>query len=393
MKSVMGMKLLITAALMIVCAGVYASGHAVDVSAVGGMVALGTIGVFDTTTLLSVLRTQKAPMTWWRDKCFTKQINFTAEKIAFDRVNTDYRRLAPFVAPNVQGKVMTREGSDMLAFKPAYVKPKHIVSPDDVLARVPGEALGTGSLTLEQRREAAVADIMLRHKHMHAMTQEWLAARAIIDGTVTIVGEGYPSVTVDFRRHADLSVTLLTTAKWDAPTTATPLDDIKALRIRANALCGATIRDIVFGANAWALFSGFTEVTDLLNKQVRGSESDYSKMTDGFEDSVEYLGSLQGAGGAGLLRLWLYSGKYMDDTDTQQDILNTNTVVGVDFAMVEGHRCFGAIMDGKAGFQALDMFPKHWETEDPWAEYIMTQSAPLMVPKQPNATFKLRVAT
>lgn len=350
-----------------------------------------TIGVFDTTTLLEVLRVQKTPTSFWLDKCFPRQINFTTDKIAFDRVNEDYRRLAPFVAPNVQGKIMGREGSDMLAFKPAYVKPKHIVEPDDVLIRQPGENLGTGSMSPEQRREAVVANLMLRHKNMHAMTREWLAARAIIDGKVTISGENYPAVTVDFRRDASLTVVLAGAALWTAGT-ATPLADIKARRVAANTLSGAVIRDVIFGGNAWALFSGFTEVKDLLNKQVRGSESDFTKMTDGFEDSVEYLGSMVGSNGTGLTRMWLYSGKYRDEAGALKDILDTNTVVGVDFASVEGHRCFGAIRDGKAGFQALDMFPKMWEDEDPWAEYLMTQSAPLMVPKQPNATFSIKVA-
>jgi hypothetical protein len=355
------------------------------------LAALGTIGVFDTTTLLDVLRVQKSNTPFWLTKCFPFQINFETEKIAFDRVNEDYRRLAPFVSPNVQGKVMTREGSDMLAFKPAYVKPKHVVTPDDVIVRQPGEALGTGSLTREQRREAVVADILRRQKEMHLMTREWLAARAIIDGKVTIEGENYPKVTVDFRRDASLTVVLTGGAKWDAPTTAAPLADIKSARVAANTLSGAVIRDIVFGANAWALFSGIEAVQKLLDKQTRGSESDFTKMTDGFEDSVEYLGTLQGTGGAGLIRMWLYSGKYRDEAGTLQDILDTDTVVGVDFATVQGHRCFGAIADGRAGFQALDMFPKNWEDEDPWVEYLMTQSAPLMVPKQPNASFSIKV--
>ena len=389
MKSIMNQKYLVVAALSVMCGLALATGTPIDPSwAAVGM--LGTIEVFDTTTLLSVLRTQKSPMQFWLTKAFPAQINFETEKIAFDRVNEDYRRLAPFVAPNVQGKVMTREGSDMVAFKPAYVKPKHIVDPNDVIVRQPGEALGTGSLTLAQRREAIIADILRRHKEMHSMTREWLAARAVIDGTVDIEGENYPKVTVDFRRDASLSATLLTTARWNQ-STSTPLADIASKRQASNTLCGAVIRDLVFGAGAWASFSAHASVTPLLDKQVRGSESDFTKMTDGFEDSVEYLGSLQGTGGAGLLRLWLYSGKYKDESDVLQDILNTDTVVGVDWGMIQGHRCFGAIRDGAAGFQALDMFPKNWEDQDPWVEYLMTQSAPLMVPKQPNASFKIKV--
>jgi hypothetical protein len=256
---------------------------------------------------------------------------------------------------------------------------------------MPGEALGTGSMSLEQRRQAIVADIMRRHKEMHAMTREWMAARAVIDGKVTISGENYPTVTVDFRRDASLTVVLAGAAKWDQAT-STHLADIKNARVASNTLCGAVIRDVIFGANAWALFSAKTDVKDLLDNQVRGSVSDFTKLTDGFEDSVEFLGTLQGTNGAGLIRMWLYSGKYRDESNTLQDILDTNTVVGVDWMSVQGHRCYGAIRDGKAGFKAVEMFPKMWEDQDPWAEYLMTQSAPLMVPKQPNASFSIKVA-
>lgn len=352
--------------------------------------ALGTMGVLDTATLLEVQRVQKTPTSFWLEKCFPRQINFTTEFIAFDRVNEDYRRLAPFVAPNVQGKVMAQEGSDMVNFKPAYVKPKHIVEPDAVLVRKPGEALGSGSMTPAQRRDATVADLLARHKTMHTMTREWMAAKAIIDGKVTIEGENYPKVTVDFRRDASLTILLVGAAKWDVGT-STHLADIKAARVAANSKSGAVIRDLVFGANAWALFSAKTDVQALLSTQSRGSDSDFTKMVDGFEDSVEYLGQMSGINGSGLVRMWLYSGKYRDEAGVLQDIMDTNTVVGVDFAAVQGHRCFGAIRDGKAGFQPLDMFPKMWEDEDPWAEYIMTQSAPLMVPAQPNATFSMKV--
>lgn len=350
------------------------------------------IGAYDTVTLLDVLRVQKTPKTFWLERFFPRQINFDTEKIAFDRVNEDYRRLAPFVAPNVQGKVMTTEGYDTLTFKPAYVKPKHVIEPDVAFVRRPGEALMVGSLSPQQRKDAAVADILARHAAMHTMTREWMAAKAIIDGKVTIEGENYPKVTVDFRRDASLTITLAGGAKWDQASTAVPLTDIYNARAAANTLSGAVIRDIIFGAGAWAKFSSFTAVKDLLNNQVRGSDTNFTKLNDGFEDSVEYLGNLVGINGSGLVRMWLYSGKYKNESGVLTDTLDTNTVVGVDGGMVEGYRCFGAIKDGAAGFQPLDMFPKTWEEEDPWQELLMTQSAPLMVPKNPNATFSIKVA-
>ena len=42
-------------------------------------------------------------------------------------------------------------------------------------------------------------------------------------------------------------------------------------------------------------------------------------------------------------------------------------------------------------FQPLPVFPKMWDEDDPSATILMTQSAPLMVPVNPNNTLRARV--
>lgn len=347
--------------------------------------------VYDLVTLLDVLYVFHKPNPFWL-QFFPRQINFTTQKIAFDRVNADYRRLAPFVAPNVQGQVRAREGYDTVEFQPAYVKPKHIIDADQILVRQPGEALSTGTLTPIERRDAVIADILERHTQMHTMTQEWMAAQAIITGKVTISGDNYPTVTLDFRRDPSLTITLTGTATWDQTATANPLNDIYNARDQVRVLCGANVQDIVFGRTAWSHFKSRPDIQQLLNVLYRGSDTTIAQIFDNFSDDHEFLGELRGIGGNGMLRLWLYSGKYNDENSVLQDILDPDTVVGIS-PNVEGTRCFGAIRDHGANYQALEMFPKMWAEEDPSVEYLMTQSAPLMVPKQPNATFSIKVSS
>jgi hypothetical protein len=59
---------------------------------------------------------------------------------------------------------------------------------------------------------------------------------------------------------------------------------------------------------------------------------------------------------------------------------------------LNGTRCYGAIRDKRAGLAAMSLFPKMWDQEDPSVTYTMTQSAPLMVPGNPNNSFRLVVA-
>lgn len=343
--------------------------------------------IYDTTTLLSVMSQQKVIQPFWLS-FFPTQINFDTEDIAFDRVSNDYRRLAPFVAPNVQGRVQGMSGYDTVSFKPAYVKPKDVVDPNMVIPRQPGEALGTGSLSLDQRRNAVIAEILKQHRTKLTNRNEWLAARALIDGAVTISAPDYPSVTINFRRDAALSTTLLGTSRWDN-VAATPLNDIKTMKQTANAKSGVKITRLVFGATAWDLFTQRVDLRSLMDNNYGGLETRVTRMYDGYEGQ-EYLGVIQGLDGGGRIEAWLDTSKYVDEAGVEQFFLDQSTVVGVS-QMIEGVRCFGAIKDFKAGLRPLEVFTKMWEEEDPSVQYLLSQSAPLMVPKRPNASFRIKV--
>jgi len=350
------------------------------------------LNTVDTATLIGVQRVQKVSKRFFLETFFKKQINFDTGEIAFDRVNHDYRKLAPFVAPNAQGKVLTTQGYDTLTFKPAYVKPKHVVDMDKPFVRMAGESLVTGSLSPEQRHNAIVANLLWEEAEMIRNRWNWMAARALIDGSVTVSGENYPTTTVSFQRDAGLTNTLAGAAKWDTGT-ATVFTDLRSGKTNVANLSGAAVRDFIFGANAWELFSNKAEVVALLNRDTRGSETEFNRIRDALPDTVEYMGSIVGPNGAGLMRLYVCTEKYVDENGSEQDMMHTSDVVGVAMDAFDGYRCFGAIASPRAGFASLDMVPRNWiETGDPEVEYVMTQSAPLMVPGNANASFKIRVA-
>jgi len=347
--------------------------------------------LYDLATLLQVRRrVDDAPVFWLN--FFTRQLNFETPFIDFENVNRRYRKLAPFVAPNVQGRVIAGQGSRLTRYAPAYVKPKSVIDPNKVIARQPGE-VAYQPLSNAQRRDAVIAEETRDHKARLTNRNEWLAAQAVIYGSVTISGEDYPTQTVDFGRNAALTVTLTGAAKWDQ-TTGAPLADIKSVRRKAADLSGIIIRRLIFGQNAWDLFVARLGLNDpkagnLLDTNFRGSETSVTRLLDGFE-GAEYAGAVTGVNGQGRIECWVYSGTYDDDAGNQVAYMNTNDVVGVgDF---DGVRCFGAIQDARAGYKALEVFMKNWENQDPSVEYLLSQSAPLMVPGEPNGTFRIRVA-
>lgn len=345
--------------------------------------------LFDLVTLDTVFRQQKTPGAPFWLTLFNRQINFDTPEIMFDKVFGDDRGLAPFVIPTTQGRPQKLEGFSTLSFAPAYVKIKDVVNPAMHMSRIPGEAFG-GSLSIEQRRQAVIAELLRRQRVKFANRNEWLAAKAIVDGKVTISGEDYPSTLVDFRRDASLTITLAGAAKWDV-STGTPLAAIRSARMAANGLSGVRIRKVIFGATAWDLFSQRVDLKELMNKNYGGTETRVTLISDGYEGQ-EYMGVIQGLDGAGAIEAWVDSSKYIDPEDgAEKFFLDQSTVVGVSEA-VEGVRCFGAIMDAQAGYQPLDFYFKNWINPDPSVEYLLAQSAPLMVPKNPNATFSIKVA-
>lgn len=348
-----------------------------------------TVGIYDTAELLEITSNirQSTPAFW--STFFTRQINFTTEEIFFDKVDADYRKLAPLVVPNVQGRIMRGvQPYTSLSFKPAYIKLKDAVDPSRVIERRAGERLITGSLSMQQRKEAAIADILRYHDTLIANRLEWMAANAMIFGSVTLTGENYPTTTVDFQRHASLTYTLAGAALWSAGT-ATPLTDIRNARINAQNRSGQTIRRLVFGGTAWELFSARVDLKAEQDRNFGGKVVEIQRDFDGF-DGQEYMGRYGGMFGGNAMELWVDRSKYVDDSGTEQFYLPQNNVVG--FADAEGVRCFGAIKDFDAGLQALERHQKMWRENDPSAEFILTQSAPLMVPKKPNASFRLIVS-
>lgn len=351
------------------------------------------VSLYGTQTLTTVQqRIADTPDGFWR-RLFPRLLTSDREEIMFEVLDTETRKLAPFVAPNVQGRVMRGKGFGVRTFRPAYVKPKHVVDPMKAIPRMFGEAIG-GALSLQQRFDAHVANNLRDERIVIERRWEWMCARAIIDGEVTISGQDYPTVTVDFLRHDDLTVTLSGTALWSATATRDPLGDLQSMVSAAFTHGSAPTPNLVFGTDAWNAFISDTDVLDLLDSTRRGSTSNFSRTGLNEEGNFQDMGEVSGPGGR--FQLWRYSNWYTDvneetGEETVAQFLDPRDVVGFGSA-VDGIACFGAIMDNKAfGRQEATMFPKMWDSEDPPAVFTMTQSAPLFVPGNPNNTWRLRV--
>ncbi|QGF20877.1 major head protein [Serratia phage JS26] len=345
---------------------------------------------YGTATLLGLLRRTENIQYFWQN-LYTRQINFDTAMIYLERVYRKNKKLAAFVAPNVQAGLNRLEGYTTEAVSPAYIKEKDVVDINLPFVRRPGEALITGSMTPEQRRMAWIAEFSDQHEVKIRNRWEWMSAMAAINGSITIESERYPKAVLDFGRDPGLSLTTDWTAQG-----ANPMADIYKMRKKVNALTGGRVTTHIFGDQAWAAFykAHKDDLKDLMDTTLRGSETAITKLVDGFE-GMEYVGVIQGLNGAGRIEVWTYNTQYEDDNGDMQYFLDPGSVFGIAESLFDGVRCFGAIRDGRAGYQPIEIFPKNWVgNEDPFDEFIMHQSAPLFVPGEPNSTFLIKaVAT
>ncbi len=338
--------------------------------------------LYDTHTLLGVMEAQAPVPNYWLNLCFNREVAFGTEDIEFEKL-TRYRTLAPLVIPTAQGRPTYKKGSTVTRFKPAYVKPKDAVNAAEIISRQPGSLVGPAP-SKQQSWDARVADIMSEQRKSIERRWEWLASKAVIDGAVTLVDNDYPEVTVDFGRDANHTVVLTGGDKWDSGTQDI-LGDINEWRFMARqAKFGGPITRMTVGTNAWAAMAADPAIMELMDTNIRGTQVDLNRGTQQGE-VVEYMGRLDAT-----LDVYLYRDYYEDAAGNTTDFMDAGDVV-LTGPNVDGVRCFGAILDKASSFNSMSIFPKMWDEQDPSVTFIMSQSAPLMVPVNPDNTIKATV--
>lgn len=334
--------------------------------------------IFSTGVLARVVAELPAPQPFILNSFFTALQTETSEDIHFD-VAKGSRRLAPFVSPIVAGKVVQSQGYSTQTFKPAYIKDKRVFDSTRPFKRSIGESIG-GSMDPMQRLQKMLAADLADQVGMLTRRQEVMATEALLTGKVTVEGDMYPKVELDFGRHTDLTKKLTTTARW-GETGVDPLKDIEEWSMLVTQHSGAAANTVVMDVKAWRLFSASEGVQKLLDR-FRGADQLNTTVTG---EGGRYMGNI------GTFDIWVYAGWYEHpDTKVLTPYLPDNTVI-ITSPELEGTRAYGAIKDEKAGFQAMPYFSKSWVEEDPAVRYLLLQSAPLPVPYRVNAAMAATV--
>ena len=338
--------------------------------------------IYATVAMLEALRSLRRVPKFLLSLFFPGYSLSDDEQIKFD-VEIDNVQIAPFVAPTAPGHVLRDKGRRTDTFTPAYVKPLHDIKPNEPLVRTMGEPIA-GTLSASEREQLILVQKLDLQQNMIHRRLEVMAAEAVVHGRVTVVGEDYPTAVVDFGRDPDLTITLAGGARW-GEAGVSPFDSLDAFLDLVSTECGAAVNVVVMTVDAWRLLRDDPK-TDKALDQTRG------------QTSIAELGFKPGEPGTPVYRgrigdveIYTYNDSYEDVDGSTKNLLPDHTVIVGATGAVAGVRHFGAILDPDAGYQALEIYPKSWTQPNPARRFIMSQSAPMVVPRRPNAVGRMKV--
>lgn len=342
--------------------------------------------IYDTNTLIQVVPNLKRPQSFLLDKFFPNIVTSDSEFVSID-VDVGKRRMAPFVSPLVEGKLVEQRRIQTNVFKPAYIKDKRAPDLRKPVRRMIGERIG-GDMTGAEREMANLAAEMSDQMDLVTRRLEWMAASALATGTVTVAGEGFPTVVVDFGRDPSLTVAKTGSAQWTLANvnagTASPTTDIEAWQRQILKESGANATDIVFTTSSWEGFIADPLLKGAIYYPKLGESSNVVNVGPSIKTGAVYKGQW------GQYSLWIYNDWYVNDANQEVPMMTDGTVTMSGPDMM-GTRAFGQILDPNFNYASLPFAPKTWVENDPAQRILLMQSSPIVIPSRVNAALTATV--
>lgn len=347
--------------------------------------------IYDTNQLIEMVPNLKRAQKFLLDSFFPNVEMSETEFVSID-IDIGKRRMSPFVSPLVEGKFVESRRFQTNTFKPAYIKDKRAPDLRKPLRRQMGERIG-GTQSGAERYMANLVFEMEDQVDMLDRRLEWMASQVMQTGKLTVSGEGFETVQLDFGRDASLTVVLAGGNLWGTPANYNnegrdPLPSANIERWQSLILkkSGAVVTDLVFSPSAWNCFINDIKVYPAV---VQDKMQTYGNRA---QPGAQIKTGAIDKGWWGQYKLWVYNDWYVDDNNIEQQMLPDGMMLMCGPQMM-GTRAFGMIMDPKHNFASLPFAPKTWTIEDPAQTFLMMQSSPIVIPSRVNACFAATVCT
>jgi hypothetical protein len=337
---------------------------------------------FTTAQLVAVIPTLLTPQTFFLDRYFPNVVMSDSELVAID-VIIGKRRIAPFVSPLVEGKMVEALRTQTNFFKPPYIKDLRAPDLRRPVQRAVGERLMGGGMTPAQRQQANLSFEMEDQLQMIQRRMEWMAIRILLTGSVTVSGDGFPTTTIEFGRDAGQTVVLSGGARW-GEAGVSPVANLMTWSTLMLKSAGVAAADVIMDPLAFDLF-----IQDL-RLQPALLYPAWQPYGNQLNPGTQVQKGMVQKGQWGQLSIMVYNDWYVDDNNVEQPMLPPYSVI-IASPELEGQRAFGVIIDEDFDYTAMEYAVKTWTEKNPSQRLILMQSAPLPIPGRPNASFAATV--
>lgn len=221
---------------------------------------------YSTRTLLEAFETGPIVSTFLRDTFFKGREYPPTSTIEFD-FRRGRRKMAPFVAPLIGGKVMERSGYETRFYRAPRIAPVRALRIPDLEPRLLGETIYSGRTEADRAAELLAADSEFLDDAI-SRREEWMCRQVLINGGVTVTAENGYTQAINYlessigatNNHETIAV------KWDQPT-SDPLRDLEIARQNTIKFSGISPNVALFGTNAASVFTRNASVQQLLDNR------------------------------------------------------------------------------------------------------------------------------
>lgn len=339
--------------------------------------------IYSTVQMQRVLEITFVPQDYiW--KTFFKETNKSnTEYVQIDKFKHS-RKLATFVAPVLQGRLVEKRGFYSDVLKPTYIKEKKVTQSYNLLRRPMGQspytpAKSPRAIAMEElgKDTAELKDRVFRRI-------EAMCAEVLLTGKLVVQGDGI-DLAYDYQMPAANTwyVGGSIPTSW-ATSTADILGDIENAGDEVKKATGRVANVTLMGRNLFKHFRANEDIRALLdNRRILSGEMKLSVLPKG----IHYIGNIAE------MDYYVYVEYYEDDAGNLVNVFDPDSAV-VTSTDLRASVEYGAIQDLEfAADIPAEWFLKSWLEKDPSAQMLLIQSAPLPVHHQMDGVIVLKPTT
>jgi hypothetical protein len=273
---------------------------------------------YETKTMLAPFEQGPLVPSFLRDTFFTGRDYPATPLIEFD-FRRGRRKMAPFVAPLVGGKLMERQGFETRFFRAPRIAPVRALRTPDLEARLPGETIYSQRSPADRAAELLAEDAVFCDEAI-SRREEWMCRNVLVNGAITVTADTGYQMVVDYTQSSAGAANnhFVPAVKWDVASGSDPLDDLEKARLATIKDSGIAPNVALFGVNAAKVFMRNPQVAALLDK-MRYTIATVEPIIQ--SDSVVRIGRVPG------MELYEYAEYFEDDAGTIFPMLPDNFVM------------------------------------------------------------------